>query len=231
MEKHTLSKEILTHEYCVLNKTQKEIAAQFGISSVAVQYWMKKFEIVARSGGRKRPDLINKKFGKLLVLSQVDGIDKRHPAWNCLCDCGNQHKAVSSQLLSNPEICCANCGHKKGGKKNWTGYKKISGHFWSQVKWSAKVRNMEFDLDIKDAWNLYLKQNKKCALTGHRIFIRYNNNNTASLDRIDSTKHYTIDNIQWVHKKINWMKGDMTESEFINMCRHVVKHEKDKKKK
>ena len=33
-------------------------------------------------------DLTNKKFGKLLVLKQVESYDK-YPRWECLCDCGN----------------------------------------------------------------------------------------------------------------------------------------------
>lgn len=33
---------------------------------------------------------------------------------------------------------------------------------------------------------------------------------TASLDRIDSSKGYTIDNVWWIHKQLNWMKWDLT---------------------
>lgn len=47
---------------------------------------------------------------------------------------------------------------------------------------------------------------------------------TASLDRINSSIGYTIDNVQWVHKKINMMKMDLSQEEFINYCRLVVKN-------
>lgn len=46
----------------------------------------------------------------------------------------------------------------------------------------------------------------------------------ASLDRIDSKKDYTIDNVQWVHKDLNYMKQDFTEEEFINYCKLVVNY-------
>jgi len=51
---------------------------------------------------------------------------------------------------------------------------------------------------------------------------------TASLDRIDSTKNYTIDNIQWVHKDVNKMKMDFSQEYFIEMCRLVTLTCKDK---
>jgi len=42
---------------------------------------------------------------------------------------------------------------------------------------------------------------------------------TASLDRIKSNKHYTLDNIQWVHKDINIMKGKLPEYVLLDYCK------------
>ena len=50
---------------------------------------------------------------------------------------------------------------------------------------------------------------------------------TQSLDRIDSTKGYTIDNVQWVHKYINLMKHQLTQQQFIDFCKKVVEHTND----
>ena len=47
---------------------------------------------------------------------------------------------------------------------------------------------------------------------------------TASLDRIDSSKGYTKDNVQWVHKDINYIKRDLSDSEFITLCKKVATH-------
>jgi len=44
------------------------------------------------------------------------------------------------------------------------------------------------------------------------------NANTASLDRIDSSKGYIEGNVQWVHKMVNMSKQQYTQEEFINMC-------------
>jgi len=47
---------------------------------------------------------------------------------------------------------------------------------------------------------------------------------TASLDRIDSTKSYHKDNIQWVHKRVNRMKMNYTMEEFVDWCKKVAHH-------
>lgn len=86
---------------------------------------------------------------------------------------------------------------------------------------------MTFDIVLDQMWDLYLKQNKKCAISGIDInFVENYSKNyklqTASLDRIDSGKEHTIDNVQWVHKRINWMKNNMSMEEFISWCELVV---------
>jgi hypothetical protein len=52
---------------------------------------------------------------------------------------------------------------------------------------------------------------------------------TASLDRIDSSKGYTLGNIQWVHKWVNLMKQDMTDQEFIEWCKTITNFNTSKK--
>jgi len=37
---------------------------------------------------------------------------------------------------------------------------------------------------------------------------------TASLDRINSSKGYTLDNVQWVHKTVNIMKQGLSDEDF-----------------
>ena len=49
---------------------------------------------------------------------------------------------------------------------------------------------------------------------------------TASLDRIDSTRGYTVDNIQWIHKDLNRMKWNLPNDYFINICTLVANHNK-----
>ena len=63
---------------------------------------------------------------------------------------------------------------------------------YTRLKRSAEKRNYEFSVSIEYLWNLYLRQDKKCAITGDSI----PNIRDASLDRIDSNLGYIEGNVQ-----------------------------------
>lgn len=112
-------------------------------------------------------------------------------------------------------------------KHNWKGYEEIAGTNWTYYKKGALSRGFDFDITIEYAWNLFLKQDRKCALSGQEIgfntktgaLSKYGyQKNTASLDRIDSKKGYIIGNVQWLHKDINKLKSNLDEKKFIKLC-------------
>lgn len=118
-------------------------------------------------------------------------------------------------------------------KNKWKGHEELSGTKWSSYQKGAEARGLAFDVTIEYAWELFLKQERKCALTGVPInfdmdldFLRRygHQNGTASLDRIDSTKGYTPDNIQWVHKDVNKMKMDLQEEDFFRLVKQIYEH-------
>lgn len=112
-------------------------------------------------------------------------------------------------------------------KSNWKGYEEIAGTNWTYYRKGALSRGFEFNITIEYAWELFLKQERKCALSGQNIgfniktgsLSRYGyQKNTASLDRIDSKKGYIEGNVQWLHKDINKLKSNLDEKEFIRLC-------------
>ena len=58
----------------------------------------------------KKIDLINKRFGKLLVIDQADNIQtpngRSHIAWQCICDCGNDAIVRSDNLRNGHTVSC-----------------------------------------------------------------------------------------------------------------------------
>lgn len=90
---------------------------------------------------------------------------------------------------------------------------------------NAKARDLEFSLSLKELWELFLEQDRKCAYTGILLTFARNprtSDQTASLDRIDSTKGYIKGNVKWVHKDINLMKNYFSHEDFIKKCGKVV---------
>jgi hypothetical protein len=173
-------------------------------------------------------DLTGFKFGKFTVLGKEKSAKNRALQWKCQCKCGSIRLMTSTHIKRHPPEKCSEC-YRSTQHANWTGYGEISGTYWRNVQIAAKFRKIEFSITIESAWELFLKQNRKCALTGEPlIFARQisgkvqPNMQTASLDRIDSEGAYFDDNIQWVHRDINKMKFDFPESKFIEWCRKVV---------
>ncbi len=111
--------------------------------------------------------------------------------------------------------------------KNWKGCGEISGDYWSSVRNNAIRRNLKFEIDIKYAWNLFLQQNRKCGMSGEPIgFVlsrkRNYKNQTASLDRIDSTKGYIAGNVWWVHKDLNRLKSNFSIAEILEWSNKIT---------
>lgn len=59
------------------------------------------------------------------------------------------------------------------------------------------------------------------ARSHHRILQTYEEQ-TASLDRIDSSKGYIPGNVQWVHKDVNKMKLALSEKRLLELCTLIV---------
>ncbi len=223
--------------YYLSGDTYQEIADKLNISKITVYRNIKKFGLTHKQKLKKkiRPiknQITNKRFGNLIVIGRT--YNEKYKTWDsiCVCDCGRECIRFTSQLLANDSKSCGIKGckyhdqyHINSGKLNYnfTGYEKISGQLWSTIKCGAKKRNIDFEIDIEYVWNVFLKQNKKCALSGVDIYFSRTSKSerTASLDRINSKKGYVKGNIQWVHKIINIMKRDLSDKDFINWCKLI----------
>jgi hypothetical protein len=88
----------------------------------------------------------------------------------------------------------------------------------------ARSRDLEFNLTVEYLWQLFEEQAGKCALSGLPISFGATTKDrdaTASLDRKDSTLGYVTGNVWWVHKEINFMKGTLPLSRFIDYCTKI----------
>lgn len=100
----------------------------------------------------------------------------------------------------------------------------------NQIRVHAKSKGRKCLIDEKDIYEIWIIQNKKCALSGMNI--QFHNNiklSTASVDRIDSSGDYTRDNIQIVHKDINLSKRIYSDDYYIHLCKHVAYNNQHKK--
>lgn len=146
------------------------------------------------------------------------------------CVCGRQRKLSEKFLIKCKHLNKCGCPKTIGKKsKNYKGYNDISLQYFTSVKCSAKLRKIPFNITIQDIWEIYEKQNKKCALSKQNIEFNPSNHKsiisqTASVDRIDSKKGYEKSNIQIVHKDINKLKNQYSEQLVKYLCKKVAAH-------
>lgn len=182
-------------------------------------------------------NLIGRRFEKLIVHNFIRINERNLAVWNCICDCGGQRMTTGESLKRKyAKSCgCLQNGRIKGNKHHlWRGHGEIHQWTFNKIKHSAIKRKINFDLTIQQIWDLFLKQERKCAISGVDIeFCKATTKNqrtegTASLDRIDSEGHYTIDNVWWTHKKINEMKNISSTQELVNWCQQVCQYQNSK---
>ena len=172
-------------------------------------------------------NLKDQRFGKLTVV-ELSGKNKSGKyLWKCHCDCGNIQFAITSELRRKRVKSCG-CIHAEAvSKALYKGCGDISRTYWNKLKEQAKRRGIVFNLEIEYAWKLFCEQDGKCSISGLPIVLNKGyasrkNNQTASLDRVDSDKGYVTGNVTWVYKTINFMKLDLPLSEFISFCKAVA---------
>lgn len=109
---------------------------------------------------------------------------------------------------------------------NWKGYKEIPYNWFSKYFLRNKKSKRTGSITIIDVYNLWIKQNKKCALSNINIgfYDIENKYHSCSIDRINSDLEYDINNIQLVHKDINIMKNKYKQSYFIKICKLITKN-------
>lgn len=88
----------------------------------------------------------------------------------------------------------------------------------------VRQRYKEYNITLVDLHNQWELQKGICPYSGIKLIlsthskIEKNPIYSASVDRIDSSKGYTKDNIQFTSRAINHMKGQMSHEDTLLLC-------------
>lgn len=165
-------------------------------------------------------DRTGKRKGKLVYLYPIR--KGKEAFWVSQCDCGGI-STISVKVIEKVNACKCGISRKKKDNPSWDGFEDISGNYLYGIKQGAIRRNFDYSLTNEYIWDLYQKQNRKCALSELDIHFGKNGEvQTASLDRIDSNFGYAINNVQWVHKDVNKMKNNLDEKYFKFLCESIT---------
>jgi dCMP deaminase len=209
---------------------QFDIAQQLGLTKHQVkriiQQVLSKEKILEIVKTRKRFEnsfYVGQKHGRLTIKKYLYK-QKIGVCFECLCDCGKVVVLPKHYVITENTQSCG-CLYSE----RLTCFAEISGKYWLRVQQNAMTRNIDFDLDIKDAWDIFVQQNKICAISGIPLSFAKNYNNykaqNASLDRIDCKIGYVKNNVRWVHKDLNKMRGTFSDEVFLEYCRQCFLHQ------
>ncbi len=105
---------------------------------------------------------------------------------------------------------------------------------WKECERAAKRKDRDFNITIDYLEQLWKKQDGKCPFTGKELIIKKSARDKMSrapdrlsIDRIDSSKGYVIDNIQLVSMMFNFAKSDWKDQDVLDFCQDVVNNQEN----
>ncbi|MFA5135249.1 MAG: hypothetical protein WC505_05725 [Patescibacteria group bacterium] len=179
--------------------------------------------------GAIRNKYIGKRVGKLTIV-EVMVTEDYHFVCECACGemCTKSYGSIIQSTRSSTLSCGCSMYQRQAGADSylWKGCGEISARAWRGYTTNAKTRNIQVDLSLQEAWDIFVIQNRICPLSGEKLQFSDRTNHgteiTASLDRKNSALGYTKENSWWVHKKVNEMKWDLELDYFLYLCRLVA---------
>ncbi len=166
-------------------------------------------------------DILGQKFGRLVVYKRAKKGSDSRACWWCKCECGNRLKVAGKDLrLGHTKSCGCLQKEKAGFERRKPGV--AARQLFAKTAGRAKKRNRAFELAFAEFFRLSALP---CFYCGRDFFstnrckwdeFRYN-----GLDRVDSTKGYTPDNIVPCCKLCNIMKADLSVEMFVEQIERI----------
>jgi len=182
----------------------------------------------------KCSNIQGQKFGRLTVIERVNNptASREKTKWKCLCDCGNIVFTITTKLKNGHTNSCGCFKHeellknqKERGLKRRKGIKTPYHQAFNDYKRNARKDKRELLLTESDFIGLFSKPCFYCGNIDERIY-RYTGETFKinGVDRIDSSKGYTIENTVSCCRKCNVAKHDYSNEQFLNWIKAVYKH-------
>ena len=92
---------------------------------------------------------------------------------------------------------------------------------FNRMKKGAISRNLEVHTTIEDIKQIFFKQDGKCFYSNEMMSLQNGELETLSIDRIDSSKNYTVENIVLCCWVVNKMKQDLNIKDFIKWIKLI----------
>jgi len=165
-----------------------------------------------------RPDFVPKKYDEYIKCAKCKRKKRRCFFSNNPRNTNGKYSWCKTCALENSTYRRENHSHIQVIKKLLNSAKGTS------IKRCQRGRECVFDITVDDIERLLEEQDGRCVYTGEDFEWTLNHPYKISIDRIDSSKGYTPDNIQLVARIVNQAKSDMDDEDFLEMIRLMSAH-------
>ena len=189
-------------------------------------------------------NLVGKKFGRLTVVSMAKERGNRGQIkWNCVCDCGNLHTVTGECLRSGKTKSCGCLKleyiEKNKFKKNPNREEAILKVQYNHLIRRHNEKSLEEVIDFKTFCQLSKSKCHYCGLDFSKSIEDRNSESKTKkkisdvvlkingIDRLDSSKGYTKDNVVPCCKYCNNAKAEMTKKQFLEWIKKVYDFNKE----
>lgn len=221
-----LTQEFLEDQFIVKKREKTTVSREIGCTVHSINKYIKKYNLkIDKLMNESSLKLIDTKVNGITILNIEKNDRFGKVRLKCKCFCGKEFTCNKSSIIRN---LTKSCGCLKSSKLRKNGYEDVSSQYMRRLEIGARKRGKTFNITPQDIWEVFVAQNKKCALSNLDLSFSPDYNHperqTASVDRKDNSKGYEKDNIQIVHKTVNVCKMFLNQDEFIAMCNLTAKN-------
>lgn len=163
---------------------------------------------------------VGKMFGELTVINYVKKIPGQH-IWRCKCSCGKELNVRSGNLVTGNS---KSCGHTR---RTLLHGEAAFNQVYLRYKAAAKKKHRTFALTKEDFSFITQMNCHYCGAIPVQV-IHYGHSNGEfiynGIDRIDSDKGYTLDNVVPCCGICNTMKNSLSVSEFKEHIKRIIEY-------
>ena len=153
-----------------------------------------------------------------LCIGEVNRKNKKGTPFYCSLPCSGKNNTSHLKEWTNSEKNKSFIASKSGNKRD-------EYSMFRETLKRCRSRNKEIDITVEDLKYQWDKQNGMCFYLNQPLILplttgkedKTNPNLIASLDRIDSSKGYVKENIQFISQTLNYAKNKFSEDILLNL--------------
>lgn len=174
-------------------------------------------------------DELGNRYGRLVVVERAENSSGGGAHWRCLCDCGTERVVKGNHLRRGLIQSCgclqrevaADMVGKAQAAHTLPPGTALFNQLYDKYRRRAKV---SFEL-TKEDFSFLTKMNcHYCGIKPSQVISRDGDYVYNGVDRIDSSKGYTMDNVVPCCGVCNKMKMDMDYPTFIGHTKRIASH-------